>query len=141
MQTSTFSERPIRYKRWAFVLPRSMDLHTPASVMQHAVLLGRDSWIRFKCRSYRFWPPRPSDHRVSGELGLPHHAPTGVSAYAINPVASDGGFHLRYEGAVGVILFDEPQQLAVNMVRNNGSTARTLHSLLGMLPQSGLSSS
>ena len=28
----------------------------PPSVMQHAVLLGRDSWMRFKSRSYRSLP-------------------------------------------------------------------------------------
>ena len=40
---------------WACVIP--------PSVMQHAVLLGRDSWMRFNTRSYRA-------HRVFGELTL-----------------------------------------------------------------------
>ena len=40
----------------------------PPSVMQHAVLLGRDSWKRFNNRTYRSLPPRPSDHRIFGEL-------------------------------------------------------------------------
>ena len=31
----------------------------PPPVMQHAVLLGRDSWMRFSTRSYRALPPRP----------------------------------------------------------------------------------
>ena len=35
----------------------------PPSVMQHAVLPGRDSWMRFNTRSYRA-------HRVFGELTL-----------------------------------------------------------------------
>ena len=73
---------------WAFVVP--------PSVMQHAVLLGRDSRMRFNSRSYRSLPPRPSDKRVLGELGLFHHAPTGMSVYDIDPTASGGGFHLRY---------------------------------------------
>ena len=30
----------------------------PPPVMKHAVLLGRDSWMRFKIRSYRALPPR-----------------------------------------------------------------------------------
>ena len=59
-----------------------------------------------------------------------------MRAYAINPVASGGDFHLRYDGAVGVTLSDEPQLLAVNLVRSNGSQALTV----AMLPQSDLPS-
>ena len=99
----------------------------PPSVMQHAVLLGRDSWMRFNIRSYRALPPRPRDSRVFGELTLSHHATTGVSAHAIDPIAEDGGFHLLYEGTVGVTLSDEPQLLEVNLVRSNGSPALTGH--------------
>ena len=36
----------------------------PPPVMQHAVLLGRDSWGRFNTRSYRALPPCPIDNRV-----------------------------------------------------------------------------
>ena len=54
-------------------------------------------------------------------------------AYAINPVASGGGFHLRYDGALGVTLSDEPQLLAVNLVRSIGSQALTGHYLVDML--------
>ena len=36
----------------------------PPSVMQHAVFLGRDSWMRFNTRSYRALSPRPLDNRV-----------------------------------------------------------------------------
>ena len=103
--------------------------------MQHAVLLGSDSWMRFNTRSYRTLPPRPHDHRVFGELTLSHHATTGVSAYAIDPTATDGGFHLLYDGTVGVTLSDEPQLLEVNLVRSNGSPALTGHYLDDMLPR------
>ena len=112
----------------------------PPCVMQHAVRLGRDSWIRLNNRSYRSLPPRPSDHRFFGELELSHHAPTGVRAYATNPVASGGGFHNRYDGAVGVALSDEPKILVVNLVPSNGSQALTGHYLVDMLPQSNLPS-
>ena len=118
---------------------RSMDLRAP-SVMQHAVLLGRDSWMRLNSRSYRSLPPRPSGHRIFGELELSHHASTGVRAYVMDPVASGGGFHLRYNGAVGVTLSDEPQLFAVNLVRSNGSQALTGHYLVDMPPQSDVPS-
>ena len=102
--------------------------------MQHAALLGRDSWMRLNNRSYRSLPPRPSDHRIFGELELSHHAPAGMRAYAITPVASGGGFHLRYDGTVGVTLSDEPQLLALNLVHSNGYQALTGHYLVDMLP-------
>ena len=103
----------------------------PPSVMQHAVLLGRDSWMRFNSRSYRFLPPRPSDQRVSGELELVHHTPTGMSVYAIDPAASDDGFHLRYEVAAGIAPPDNPQLLAVDLVRSDRWLPGTHWTLLG----------
>ena len=38
--------------------------------MQHDVLLGRDSWVRFNDRSYRTLAPRPENNRALGELML-----------------------------------------------------------------------
>ena len=61
-----------------------------------------------------------------------------MPAYAIDPVGSGGGFHLCYGGAVGVTLSDEPQLLAANLVRSNGSQALTGHYLVDMLPPSDL---
>ena len=80
-------------------------------------------------------PPHPHGSRAFGELTLSHHAMTGVSAYAIDPTATDGGSHLLYDGTVGVTLSNEPQLLEVNLVRSNGSPALTGHSLVDMLPQ------
>ena len=96
--------------------------------------------MRFNTRSYRALPPRPHENRVFGELTLSHHATTGVSAYAIDPTATNGGFHLFYDGTVGVTLSDEPQLLEVNLVRSNGLPALTghLHYLVDMLPQPGI---
>ena len=105
------------------------------SVMQGAVVLRRNSWMHFKRHSCRFLPPRPSDQRVSGELELAHHAPTGMSVDAIDPAASGGGFHLRYEGAAGGTLSDDPQLFAVNLVCSNGFPALTVHYLVDMMTQ------
>ena len=92
----------------------------------------------FITRTYRSLPPRPSDRRVFGELELSHHAPAGVRAYAVNPVASGGGFHFGYDGTVAVTLSDEPNLLAVNLVCSNGSQLFTRHYLVDMLPRSDL---
>ena len=96
--------------------------------------------MRFNNRSYRCLPPRPSDYRIFGELELYDHASAGVPTYAIYPVASGGGFHLRCDGTVGVTPSDEPRPLAVTLVRSNGSQALTGHYLVDMVPQSGLPS-
>lgn len=50
-----------------------------------------------------------------------------------NPLASGSGFHLRYNGGVGVALSGEPQLLAVNLVRINGSPALTGNYLVDLL--------
>ena len=106
--------------------------------MKHTALLERDSWMRFNNRSHRALPPCPHGNGVFGELTLSHHATTGVSAYAIDPTATDGGFHLLYDGTVGVTLSDEPQLLEVNLVRSNGSPALAENYVFDMLPQPGI---
>ena len=63
-----------------------------------------------------------------------------MRAYSINTVASGGGFHLRYDGTVGVTLSGKPQLLAVNLVRSNRPQALTGHFVVDMLPQSDLPS-
>ena len=103
--------------------------------MQRAVLLGRDSWMRFNTGSYRALPPRPLDDRVLGELTFSHHATAGVAAFVVDPAPSNGAFHLRFDGTTGVTLSDEPQLLAVNLVRSNGSPTLTGHYLVDILPQ------
>ena len=64
--------------------------------------------------------------------------PDRRAGYAVNPVALGGGFHLRNYGAVGVTRSDEPQLIAVNLVRSNDSQALTGHNLVDMLPKSDL---
>ena len=63
-----------------------------------------------------------------------------MPAYAIDPVASGGDFHLRYDGTVGGTLSDGPQLLAVNLDCNNGSQVLIGHCLVIILPQSDLAS-
>ena len=55
-------------------------------------------------------------------------------------MASGGGFHIRYDGAVGVTLSDDPKLLAVKLVRSNGSQALTRNYLVDLLPQFDLPS-
>ena len=91
--------------------------------------------MRLKSRSYRSFPPRPSDQRVFGELTPSYHAPTGASAFLPDTLASNQGFHLRYHGTDRVTLSNEPQLLAANLVRSDGLSALTGHYPAEMLPQ------
>ena len=45
----------------------------PPSVLQHDVLLGRDSWMRFNPRWYGVLPPSHHDNQVFGEVVPPRH--------------------------------------------------------------------
>ena len=91
--------------------------------------------MRFSTRSYRALPPRPLDNEVLGGLTLSRHATKGVAAYAVDPAATNGAFHLLYDSTTSVALSDEPQLLAVNLVRSNGSPALTEHYSVDTLPQ------
>ena len=95
--------------------------------------------MRFNIPSYRSLPPRPFAQRVFGELGFVRHAPTRMFVKAINPIASGGCFHLRYEGISGLAQSDDPHLFAVNLVRSDGSPALTGHYFVDMMPQSDLS--
>ena len=55
-------------------------------------------------------------------------------------MASGGGFYIRYDGAVGVTLSDDPKLLAVKLVRSNGTQALTRNYLVDLLPQFDLPS-
>ena len=83
LQTSTTARLSIQFLHedkptaslavWAYIVP--------SEAMQHDVLLGRDSWMRFSERSYRTLTPRPGDNRVFGELTLSHQNPPGAEAF------------------------------------------------------------
>ena len=97
------------------------------------------SSVSLNTRSYRSPPPpRPPDQRIFGEPTSSHHAPTGLSAFVPDPLASGGGFHLLYDGADSVPLSGEAQLLSVNIVRSNGLSALIGHYLVETLPQPGL---
>ena len=96
---------------------------------------ARNSWIHLTTCSYRPILPRQLDQTVLKELTLSHHAPTGASAFVPDPLASSGGFHLKYNDADSVTLSDEPPLLAVSLICSSGSPALTGHYLVEILPQ------
>ena len=106
-----------------------------SSVLQHAVLLGRGSWMRFNTRPYRTLPPCPIDSRILGELTLSHDATTGVAAYAVDPAAPNGAFHLLHDSTTGLALSDEPQLVTVNLMSSNISPVLAGQNFVDILPQ------
>ena len=113
---------------WAFIVPDG--------TMHHALLLGRDSYMRFDRRTYRTLPPLTPQSAPRGELQLQHFGTlSGALAYKKNEHATGAAYHLRYHGTVGVTLSDEPQLLQVSLVRRNGMPALTGHYLAELLPK------
>ena len=94
---------------WTYILP--------SEAMQHAVLLGRDSWMRFSERSYRTLPPRPSDNRVLGNLTLSHQHSSGAVAFASDFSAPTGGYHLLYAGDRGISFKRDQYLVPASLVR------------------------
>ena len=89
--------------------------------MQNAVLLGRDSWMRFSERSYRTLPPPPSDNRVLGDLTLSHQSSSGAVTLVSDLSAPTGGFHLLHAGDRGIPLTRDHQLVQVSLVRSNSA--------------------
>ena len=108
----------------------------PPEAIQYAVLLCRDSWMRFSERSYRTLPPRPSDNRVLGDLALSRHNSDGAVALVADFSAPTGGYHLRYAGNRGASLSRDDQLVQVSLVRRNGAPALAGSYLVDMLHSS-----
>ena len=58
-----------------------MDMREHASVMQHALRLGRDNRERFSGRSFSLHPPGLYVRCIFGELALPYHGYHDASAF------------------------------------------------------------
>ena len=91
--------------------------------MQHDVLLGRDSWMRFQDRSYRTLAPCPINNRVLGELMLSLPGLQDATAFVPDYSAHPESFHLLYAGDTGVTLSRDHRLVDVDLVRSNGAPA------------------
>ena len=101
---------------WAYIVPDG--------TMQHPVLLGRDSWMRFKNRQYRILPC-PAGSRPLAELDLVYIPFYGNRSYLPDPQVPSPAerFHLVYAGANAVDVGSGPQILEVNLIRASGAPA------------------
>ena len=101
--------------------------------MQHDVLLGRDSWMRFNDRSYRTLDPRPGNNRVLGELTLSLPGLHGATAFAADSSAHHRSSHLLYAGDADITLSHDHRHVDVDLVRSSGAPALTGCYLVDML--------
>ena len=118
---------------WAYVVDDG--------VMQHDVLLGRDSWMRFNDRSYRNLSSQRSSDAAMGKLTLDHHQNEGATAFVHDVAAVADSYQLRYAGQWPIQLRPEHQLVQVELVRRDGSPALVGHYLVDMLPQTSMFSS
>ena len=110
----------------------------PHGTMQHPVLLGHDSWMRFEQRTYTTLPRLPS-RPLFGELSLATPYKDGLSTFVRDNRPSQDIIHLEFAGVHAVSLSATPSLVPVNLVRSSGLPAPTGHYLVDMLPRDGLS--
>jgi len=106
----------------------------PPGTMQHPILLGRDSWMRFERRSYTTLPHQPPGPAL-GELSLFHHDPDGAAAFVADDHSTNDIYHLRYTGTQAISLSTTPTLVEVNLVRQSGAPAFTGNYMVNMLPR------
>ena len=67
----------------------------PDAAIGHAVLLGRDSWMRVNSRTFTTLPRPGPDGRVMGELTLSPRFTAGACVYATHDDATASSLHLK----------------------------------------------
>eukprot|EP00904_Undaria_pinnatifida_P011359 jgi/Undpi1/7353/HiC_scaffold_22.g09826.m1 len=110
-----------------------------AGTMQHNVLLGRDSWMRFAQRTYTILPRQPSQP-IFGELSLSAPLTEGLSTFLSDNQPTTDTFHLEFAGVHAISLSSTPTLVPVNFVHSLDIPALTGHYLVYMLPRDGVSS-
>ncbi|CAB1114482.1 unnamed protein product [Ectocarpus sp. CCAP 1310/34] len=113
----------------------------PDAAMGHAVLLGRDSWMRFNSRTFTTLPQPGPDGRDMGELTLSPRFTAGACGYATHDDAPASLFHLKYAGSSGISLGPEPALVEVDLVRSSGMPALIGEYLVSFKPEVGALSS
>ena len=101
--------------------------------MQHDVLLGRDSWMRFNDRSYRTLPPRPGNSRALRELTLSLPGLHGATTIVPDSSAHHESFPMLHSRDAGITLSRDHRLVDVDLVRSNGAPALAGCYLIDML--------
>ena len=88
----------------------------PAGTVQHLVLLGRDSWMRFAQRTYTILLRQPSQP-IFGELSSSVSRNEGLSTFFSETRPTTDTFHLEFAGVHAISLSSTPTLVLVNLVR------------------------
>ena len=107
--------------------------------MQHSVLLGLDSWMRFEQHTYTILPRQPPQSAFR-ELFLTTLCTDGLSTFIHDNRLTTDTFHLELACNRTISLPLTPSLMPVNKVRSSGVSAFTGHYLVDMRPRDGLSS-
>lgn len=107
--------------------------------MQHPVLLGCNSLMRFDQRKYTTLTRSPS-RLLFSELSLTTPYADGLSSFIHDNGPSHDTLHLQFAGVHGISLSSTPSLVPVNFLRLSGVPALTGQYLVDMLPRHSLSS-
>ena len=91
-------------------------------VLQHGLLLGRDSFLKFQNHTYATLP-KEAERPVEGVFTLSQN--TEKSLALIQPTNTENDYHLRYVGKDTVSLTSHPCVLTVMLVRADDTPAMT----------------
>ena len=94
----------------------------PPMVLQHGLLLGRDSSLKFQNRTYATLP-KEAERPVEGVLTLSQNPEKNVAL--IQPTNTENDNHLQYVGKNTVCLTSHPCMLMVMLVRADNTPANT----------------
>ena len=94
----------------------------PSMVLQHGLMLGRDSFLKFQNHTYATLPKK-AGRPVEGVLTLSQNTEKDVAL--IQPTNTEHDYHLRYVGKDTVSLTSQPCILMLMLVRADNTPAMT----------------
>ena len=94
----------------------------PPMVVQHGLLLGRDSFLTFQNHTYAALP-KEAGRPMEGVLTLSQNAEKYVAL--IQPTVTENDYHLRCVGKDTVSLTSHPRMLTVMLVGADNTPAMT----------------
>ena len=97
-------------------------LIVPSMVVQHGLLLGRDSFLTFQNHTYAALPKK-AGRPVEGVLALSQNTEKYVAS--IQPTVTENDYHLRYVGKYTVSLTSHPRMQTVMLVGADNTPAMT----------------
>ena len=94
----------------------------PPMVLQHGLLLGRDSFLKFRNHTYATLP-KEAKRPMEGVLTLSRNPEKNVAL--VHPTNTENDYHLRYAGKDMVSLTSHPCMLMAMLVRVDNTPAMT----------------